>query len=218
MTGRPPLQNRVDPWGQLHAVPARGNLMGNRGVLHEGQTIVRPWKSQAWVTCVLDATFQKRSPFSPGTYSELFFLDEATSFAAGHRPCRVCQRQRHDAFNGAWTSANKPSEPGARLPIAEIDKALHKERARPDRTKRTCRATVSELPPGTFFEHAGQARLVWTTGHLVWSFQGYTRAEPIDPGVEVEVLTPRSIVQLFASGFRPCVHASANVPKEPITR
>lgn len=210
MSERPPLQNRVDPWGQLQPVRARGSRMGNRGILHVDQGIVRRWATRAWVTCVLNETFQKRKPFSPNTYSELFFLDEATAFAAGHRPCRVCQRKRHDHFNTAWTSANAADTSRARLPIADIDKALHAERTRPDKGKRTYTATVADLPPGTFFEHAGQARLVWPTGLLVWSFSGYTKGDPVATDAQVEVLTPRSIVQLFRAGFRPCVHASAN--------
>lgn len=203
-------KNRVDPWGALNAVPDRGGLMGNRGILHVGQDIVRPWATKAWVTCVLDATFQKRTPFSPKTYSELFFLDEATAFAAGHRPCRVCQRQRHDHFNTAWTAANQAAEGRPRLPIADIDKALHAERTRPDKGKRTYTAPVADLPPGTLLEHAGQARLVWPTGLLVWSFRGYARGEPLPPDTPVEVLTPRSIVHMFSAGFMPCVHPSAN--------
>lgn len=186
--------------------------MGNRGILHVGDEIVRPWASKAWVTCVLDATFQKRSPFSPGTYSELFFLDEATAFAAGHRPCRVCQRQRHDAFNNAWTAANTAGSAPARLPIKAIDKGLHAERVRPDKTKQTYLAAVADLPVGTFFALAGQARLVWAGGPLTWSFHGYTRGDTVAPETQVEVLTPRSIVQLFRAGFRPEVHESAGAP------
>ena len=186
--------------------------MGNRGVLHEGQKIVRRWKGKAWVTCVLDATFQTRKPFTPGTYSELFFLDEATAFSAGHRPCRFCQRQRHDAFNLGWTAANAVQPRAGRLLIGEIDKALHVERTLPDRGKRTYSAVLADLPPGSFFEHEGQARLVWPTGLLNWSFAGYTQGKPLVPDTVVKVLTPRSIVQLFRTGFRPSVNASADAP------
>lgn len=212
MNARPPLQNRVDPWGQLQPVRSRGTRMGNRGILHVGDNIVRPWASKAWVTCVLDATFQKRSPFSPGTYSELFFLDEATAFAAGHRPCRVCQRQRHDAFNTAWTAANTAGSAPTRLPIKAIDKALHAERVRPDKTKQTYVAAAADLPVGTFFALAGQARMVWAAGPLTWSFHGYTQGDTVAPETQVEVLTPRSIVQLFRGGFRPQVHETADAP------
>lgn len=208
-------RNRVDPWGELQSVPARGGLMGNRGILHVGQHIVRPWDKKAWVACVLDATFQKRSPFSPNSYSELFFLDEATAFSGGHRPCRTCQRQRHDQFNIAWTAANVATASQAQLPITEIDKALHAERTLPDRSKRTYSSALADLPLGTFFEYLGQARLVWPTGPLVWSFQGYTRGGAIAPETEVSVLTPRSIVQLYRGGFRPRAHPSADAPDFP---
>jgi hypothetical protein len=203
-------RNRVDPAGELHATAARGTLMGNRGILHEGQDIVRPWATKAWVTCVLDATFQKRTPFSPGTYSELFLLDEATAFAAGHRPCRTCQRQRHDHFNIAWTAANRPGAGVSRLPIADIDKALHAERTLPSRGKRSFTAKVSDLPDGTIFLHGGQPSMVWRKAVHAWSFDGYTRGSALPPGALVEVLTPASIVQLFRAGFRPRVHPSAD--------
>jgi hypothetical protein len=205
-------RNRVDPWGELQAVPARGALMGNRGILHVGQDIVRRWANKTWVTCVLDATFQKRAPFSPGTYSELFFLDEATAYSAGHRPCRTCQRLRHDQFNGAWTAANVLGAQRARLPVGDIDKVLHTERTLPDRGKRTYTAPLSELPPGAFFAHQGQARLVWITGVLVWSFDGYSAGSTVPADTQVQVLTPPSIVQLFRAGFRPQVHPSADTP------
>lgn len=212
MNGTTHRRNRVDPWGELQAVPSRGGLMGNRGILHEGQTVVRRWVGKAWVTCVLDATFQRRSPFSPGTYTELFFLDEATALAAGHRPCRTCQRQRHDDFNTAWTAANAATATGKRLPITAIDKVLHAERTLPDRRKRTYTAPLSALPPGAIFEHGGQAHLVWSTGVLAWSFHGYAKGGALAPSTEVQVLTPSSIVQAFRAGFRPRVHASADAP------
>jgi len=212
MSELPPRQNRVDPWGELHSVAARGSLMGNRGILHEGQRIVRRWANKAWVSCVLEETFQKRTPFSPNTYSELFFLDEATAFAAGHRPCRTCQRARHEAFNTAWSAANAAGGSATRLPIASIDQALHAERAKPDRTKRNYVATLADLPPGTFFEHEGQARLVSGIVPPVWSFNGYTAGGPVALESMVLVLTPASIVRLFRSGFRPSVHPSALAP------
>ena len=217
-------QNRVDPWGALHAVPHRGSLMGNRGILHVGQHVVRPWAHKAWVHCVLDAQFQKRKPFSPSSYSELFFLDEATALAAGHRPCRTCQRARHDLFNTLWTQANA-AEPGAgqgagagrsRVPISTIDNTLHAERIGPGKAKRTTDAildaTIHSLPAGSMFAHAGRAWLVWPTGLLPWSFSGYQPAEPLPPGTTVQVLTPASIVHTLRAGYLPLVHPSATQP------
>jgi len=207
-----PLQNRVDPWGALHAVRAKGTRMGNRGILHDAdQRIVRQWASRAWVTCVLSFDrLQPRKPFSPGTYSELFFLDEATAMAAGHRPCRYCQRARFDEFKAGWLSANPSSGPSLRL-IPEIDRIVHDERLTPQRTKRTFDAALSTLPFGTFIEHEEKPHLVVESGLLCWSFEGYVRGN-CPPGSEVvKVLTPASFVRLFRHGFRPFVHASADV-------
>ncbi|RZS57135.1 hypothetical protein [Sphaerotilus mobilis] len=214
---KPPLQNRVDPWGVLHAVQARGTLMGNRGILHDDQNrIVRHWAGKAWLSCVLNPPFeQKRSPFSQGTYSELFFLDEATAFAAGHRPCRSCQRGRYDAFKAGWAAAHAASNPSADaptwLPIAAIDAVLHAERIGPDRRKRTHPSALAGLPDGTFYAAEGEAWLVWRGQSLRWTFDGYQRADAPPAGDEVAVLTPPSIVTLLRSGFRPSVHPTANL-------
>lgn len=209
-----PLQNRVDPWGRLHAVRARGTLMGNRGILHDADLrIVKRWTTQAWVACSLDETFQKRSPFSPGTYSELFFLDEATAYAAGHRPCRTCQRARHDAFNAAWTAANAPAVRAAgleRLPIRTLDAQLHAERVGADRGKRTHPARLDDLPVGTLFAHDGQAWLVAPGGLRRWGFDGYTPGDnPPPPTAEVALLTPPSVVAAIRHGLAVALHPSA---------
>ena len=123
-----PLQNRVDPWGNLIAVTARGAWMGNRGALHNAHNeIITLWKRKPWVTCALDFKGRKRQVFGPNTYSELFFLDEATAFSAGHRPCATCRRDRYNAFKEEWIKVNHPDAPPS-LPIAEIDKQIHTER------------------------------------------------------------------------------------------
>jgi len=139
--------------------------MGNRGILHdEHDKIVRQWATTAWLTCVLSFDrLTPRKPFSTGTYSELFFLDEATAMAAGHRPCRYCQRERFDAFKAGWLSAN-PS-PSLQL-ISEIDRIVHTERVTPDRKKRTFEAVLCTLPVGTFIEHEGKAHLIHESGLL----------------------------------------------------
>ena len=103
-----PLQNRVDPYGKLHAIAARGAWMGNRGILHDDEKrIVAPWRLKRWITCALTFRGRKRQVFAPHRYSELFFLDEATSFAAGHRPCAECRRERYNEFRAAWFEANQ---------------------------------------------------------------------------------------------------------------
>jgi len=202
-----PLQNRVDPSGKLHAVFARGTLMGNRGILHDDeQRIRRPWQHQAWICCQLSFKDRKRALFSPGSYSELFFLDEATAFAAGHRPCGECRRERYQLFKAWWTQAHQP---GSSVTSAQVDKVLHAERTLRGGGKRTYQATLSELPPGTFFEHGGIPYLVWHHGYRPWSFDGYGRAVDWPSDTQVRELTPASIVTLFRLGFVPQVHPSA---------
>lgn len=185
--------------------------MGNRGILHDSENrIVRPWAHNGWVTCLLEFKgIRRASPFSQGNYSELFFLDEATAFAAGHRPCAYCQRARHLEFKGAWVCANVSEDLRASTKMPDIDKVLHAERAISGGGKRTYDAPLVELPMGSMFEHEKTAYLVATQGYLPWSFEGYGVPCRIDPRAVVKVLTPRSIVRAFAGGFMPRVHPSA---------
>src|SRR5262245_60707583 len=121
-----PLQNRVDPYGKLHAAAERGHWMGNRGVLHNREKrIVAFSRSPRWITCVLELKGIRREVFSPNRYSELFFLDEATSLAAGHRPCAECRRKRYEEFLTAWAAGSGDSEA---LHAGDIDRALQAER------------------------------------------------------------------------------------------
>lgn len=207
------LQNRIDPWGKLCAVPSRGTLMGNRGILHNDENrIVRPWAHKAWVTCLLKFKGIERSkPFSQGNYSELFFLDEATAFAAGHRPCAYCQRARHLEFKGAWVRANVSEDLRASTKMPDIDKVIHAERAISGGGKRTYDALLAELPNGAIFEHEECAYLVSARGFLPWSFAGYGGPQSIDPATVVKALTPRSIIRAFTEGFIPTVHSSAGI-------
>jgi hypothetical protein len=186
--------------------------MGNRGILHDdGNRIVRPWAHKAWVTCLLEFNGIKRSkPFSPGNYSELFFIDEATAFSAGHRPCAYCQRKRHLEFKNAWVLANVAEERRASTLMGDVDKVLHAERTMPGGGKSTFDAILGELPCGTVFELEEIAYLVSARGYLPWSFVGYGDASSIDAATMVKVLTPRSIVRAFAQGFTPMVLASAH--------
>lgn len=197
------LQNRVNPWGALCAVPDRGTLMGNRGILHdENNRIVKPWAHKRWVTCLPSFKDIKRpKPFSPGNYSELFFLDEATAFAAGHRPCAYCQRERNKLFKQAWINANCPEGNRSSITMAEIDSILHGERALRGEAKKTYEAQLADLPLGAMFEHDGRAFLVAQGEYLPWSFSGYGTAVDIDKSRSVRVLTPHSVVRAFQHGF-----------------
>jgi len=186
--------------------------MGNRGILHDaGNRIVRPWVHKAWVTCLLEFNGIKRpKPFSPGNYSELFFIDEATAFAAGHRPCAHCQRARHREFKDAWVRANVADEERATTLMPAIDRVLHAERSVPGGRKATFDAPLVELPTGAMFEYEEAPYLVADAGYLPWSFEGYGEPKVLHAATVVKVLTPRSIVRTFAAGFAPMVHKSAS--------
>lgn len=205
------LQNRVDPQGQLHAVPARGDFMGNRGILHNAQQhIVAQWRSKAWITCQLQFKGRQSPVFAPDSYSQLFFRDEATAFAAGHRPCAECRRGRFNEYKAAWLQANHDLIETASPTVLSIDNILHRERLLPDKGKRCHEATLGSLPPGSMLLHNGQALLLWQGKLLAWSFDGYQRSTAALPAASrVQVLTPPSVVRVFASGLLPQVHVSA---------
>ena len=123
------------------------------------------WWHKAWVTCQLEFKERKQQIFSPGSYSELFFLDEVTAFAAGHRPCAECRRDRYNEFKAAWLAMNLP---GSSVPIAYIDKQLHAERAARGGVKITYTDKFNNLPLGTFIERKGNAYLLWQDEFKKW--------------------------------------------------
>ena len=180
--------------------------MGNRGRLHDAsRRIVRPWQVRRWITCVLTFKDRRRVVFSPNRYTELFFLDEATSLAAGHRPCAECRRARYEEFREAWKGASGASA----LPKAdEMDRVLHAERLDAGGAKRTDRAALASLPDGTMVEHQSRPHLLWEGKLRPWSFVGYAPGVDVAPATEVTVLTPPSIVRAIRSGFLPQVAAS----------
>lgn len=207
-----PFQNRVDPWGRLHAVPARGTLLGNRGVIHnQARTIVAHWRTKAWITCQLAWQGRRRPIMRPGSWTELFFLDEATAFAAGHRPCAYCRRARFTEFKTTWIAASPAVLSSAAPRIGEIDSILHAERTRRGGEKVMYEETLEMLPDGVMTElDDANAYLVWRGQLLRWSFDGYARGEaPRLAAPNARVLTPASIVRMFRHGFQPDVHASA---------
>jgi len=208
-----PLQNRVDPWARPHAHPSRAaTQFGNRGILHNAQrAITKPWVGKAWVCC--DPGFKgidRRPLFQPGRYSELFFLDEATAFAAGHRPCAHCRRSRYTEFKAAWAAVHCVARAPGELNISEIDAHLHQSRASRGGGKITYTAPMASLPDGTFIDVDGTAYLLNRGKPLRWSFDGYSTNLHLPAAAEVTVLTPRPLVSLFARGFRPFVHASVD--------
>ena len=191
-----PLQNRVDPFGELHAVAERGAMMGNRGGrLHrDDQTLSRGrWKNKHWLICVCEFKDRHRDVWGR-YYTELFFLDEPTGLAAGHRPCFECRRQAAKAFIAAF--------PGAPSHVEAMDDALHGERVE-NRRKRFWRARLGDLPDGVMIAHAGKAYAVRSSALLPWSFAGYGAPAPLERGAVVEVLTPPSTVAALKGGYRP---------------
>lgn len=181
--------------------------MGNRGVLHDDRRqIVRPWQVKRWIACALDFKGVRRSVMTPRTWTELFFLDEATAFAAGHRPCAYCRNAEYKRFRSLWESLF-----GKVANVDAIDAALHAERV-DGRKKRTWRSNIAALPDGTYVTVEGSARILWHGNLAAWTGNGYTGRITPPAQLEVDVLTPRSIVALFKSGYVPAVHATLQSP------
>jgi hypothetical protein len=205
------LQNRVDPSGNIIKTPARGALMGNRGLLHNAQQqVLRPFRLKAWITCVLEFKGRKRSVMSPGLYTELFFLDEATSFSAGHRPCFECRRVDALLFKSHWLSGNPEYGFDDRTSINEIDTIIHAQRMDRQGGKVTYEATLADLPTGTFVVHEGQPWLVRDGLLFLWSPFGYGPGMTLPDNEKAAVLTPRSVVNAFKSGYLPGMGGSVH--------
>ena len=204
-------QNRVDPFGNLVADPARGSLMGNRGALHDEHGNIRRFhKGNRWIFCELEFKDRRRELMQPGQYTELFFLDEATAFAAGHRPCMECKRERAVEFRDAWAATNLNAE-GAHVRLPMMDAMLQRERIGPSGDKITSKAKLSSLPDGVIVvPEPGEAPSCSIRGAC---FHGASRAMGsrwrCRPDQMVEVLTPRTVVKTFAAGFAPATAVPA---------
>lgn len=200
------LQNRVDPYGNIIKTSARGAWMGNRGLLHDkGKDILRPYKLKAWITCVLQFKGRQRTVMSPNLYTELFFFDEATAFAAGHRPCFECRRQDAIRFKLAWIKGNPEYGFNERTLIQHIDDILHRERINQDGSKVKYQDPLNDFPDGTFIELEDKACLIWQGAVYGWSPFGYGEKKALPKADKVTVLTPRSIVNAFRAGYVPQV-------------
>ena len=198
-----PLRNRVTPFGELVAVAGRGLLMGNRGVLHDdARRVVRAWQVRRWIACRTEFRGRYRAVMQPRRYTELFFLDEATALAAGHRPCRECRNADYQRFRTLWEAAF-----GAPANADAMDRVLHAERLDGKR-KRTHSAGFATLPGGTYVVVDGRAWLVWCGELLAWTDRGYAQRRPLPAGT-ADVLTPASIVTLLRDGYPVTVHPSA---------
>ncbi len=201
--GRRPLQNRVDPFGEFHAVADRGGLMGNRGGrLHRDDQSLggRRWTSKRWIVCTRAFKGRRRSVWAAG-YTELFFLDEPTALAAGHRPCFECRREAAKAFLSAFPL-------GPNLGADGIDEVLHIERVK-DGHKRLWQARLGDLPDGAMIARRARPYAVRGGSLAPWSFSGYGAPLALEPAALVDVLTPPSTIAALAGGFRP-MWAQAN--------
>jgi hypothetical protein len=215
-----PLQNRVTPGGEIIATPHRGLMLGNRGgAFHlPGRTLgARRWATRQWIACVLEFKGRHRAAMmQPNRYTELFFLDEATALAAGHRPCFECRRHDAEHFARLWAETRAWPAP-ARAP--EMDLVLHAERVSARGQKLTYRAQLGTLPDGTFVrldEGADQpAFLIDRNRLLPWRPEGYGPSAVLPRRREGDVLTPRSIVAVLSAGYRPMLHPSAGGGTRP---
>jgi hypothetical protein len=206
-----PLQNRVDPFGQIHAVADRGIFMGNRGIIHDPATktlLKKRWALQAWIICVCEFKGSKREPMGrnrPGGkagWTELFFLDEVTALAAGHRPCFFCQRERAKDFVAHFGDAFGIAEPRA----PEVDRRLHRERlASGGKGKALSAGELSSLPDGAMITAEGKPYAVKDGRALPWSFGGYGPSAAISSitGGALRLVTPPTTVAVLAAGYRP---------------
>ncbi|MES0069270.1 hypothetical protein NKJ73_26170 [Mesorhizobium sp. M0074] len=212
-----PLQNRVDPFGAIHAVPERGLFMGNRGIIHDPETrtlLKKRWALQAWIICVCEFGNVRREPMGRNRaggkagWTELFFLDEVTALAAGHRPCFFCRRERAKDFVRRFGDAFGIAEPRA----PQLDKRLHKERlASGGRATRLKPEALADLPDGTMISSGNRAYALFDGAALPWSFGGYD--EPVGFGgftdSPIRLLTPATTVSVLQKGYEPVWHPSA---------
>jgi hypothetical protein len=205
-------RNRVDPWGDLHADPARGLLTGNRGCLvDEARRIVRHHKSTTlWITCVLRFKDWRHPLDEPHVWTPLFFLDDAVALAAGHRPCATCRRADFVAYRDA-VDGDRP-----RSKAWELDRRLTEERLRRGRgldraaARPVWDADLDALPAGTVIVCDGHPQLVGAATRQPFSFSGW--GQPVARGIgQATVLTPPTSVAALAGGFRPTLHPTAAI-------
>ena len=214
-----PLQNRVDPFGAIHAVSARGLFTGNRGIIHDPETktlLKKRWTSPAWIICACQFRNWRRTPMGrnrPGGkagWTELFFLDEVTALAAGHRPCFFCRRERAIDFVTRFGKAFGIEEPRAPM----LDKRLHKERvASGGRLPAVPLSELDSLPDGTMVADGSIAYVLRAGKALEWSFSGYAKLVTFDHLAErpLRLLTPVTTIAVLRHGFTPVWHPSADI-------
>jgi hypothetical protein len=200
-----PRQNRVTPYGELEAVAGRGTFWGNRGqLLNASGGLARYSQGKLWIICVLEFKGRRRTLWQPNRLTELFFLDEATGLAAGHRPCGECRYPRYQAFKRAW-EAVFPGEPSG---AQAMNERLHADRLTSPGVRRTYQAPLDELPDGAMADFDGRPWLVLGDRLLAWSHSGYQEQRDRPGGERVTVITPRATVAVLAAGYQPALHHS----------
>jgi hypothetical protein len=202
-----PLQNRVTPLCDIVVAPERGLFTGNRGIIHDPRTrtlLTRRWASRAWLICTLQWRGVRRTVMGAGSWTELFFLDEATALAAGHRPCFLCRRAAAQAFQACFP-ANGQREP---LKAGDIDRMLHAERL-DGRRKRLHAMTLpaADLPDGVMILQGSGPHLILGGLARPWSPAGY--GAPTAPRDGARLITPPATVAVLRAGYRPLIHSSA---------
>ena len=208
-----PLQNRVTPLGDIVAIPERGSMMGNRGIIHDPRTktlLKKRWSTKAWIVCVCDFKGKRRDVMATQSWTELFFLDEATALAAGHRPCFFCRRDDANRFRAAWEQGNRVVQARA----SAMDETLHAERL-DGRVKRWHPLPMppEQLPDGAMLQ-AGEASYLIAQGRaLLWSAGGYR--EVSGDLRDAALLTPPSTLRAMQAGYRPALHPSSIRHIEP---
>jgi hypothetical protein len=204
-----PLQNRVTPSGDIVAIADRGMFVGNRGIIHDPATktlLRKRWSNPAWIICVCEFRGRWREVMGGRSWTELFFLDEATAFAAGHRPCFYCRREDATRFRGAWEQGNATG----RVLAPDMDRVLHGERL--DHGKKRLHPLpmpLAKLPEGAMVRQGTESYLIAQGRPLKWSPAGYSEAgTSLDGGALL--LTPPSTLRAFGAGYRPVLHPSAS--------
>jgi hypothetical protein len=196
----------VTPFGEIIATEARGLLFGNRGVLHDQDgRLVRSWQVRRWIACRLEFKSRRRPLMRPGRFTELFFLDEATALAAGHRPCAQCRSEDFLRFRQSWMDVHPDGSPR----VDDIDRMMQGERVDSGGGKRLHEVRLEDLPNGTMVAEAGQAWLVLDDGLLSWSPSGYGTRQTARGPATVMALTPPSIIGIIRAGYEPGIHPTA---------
>ncbi len=210
-----PLQNRVQPTGEIIADPARGTFTGNRGIIHRDDRRLGTsrWSHHAWICCVLEWQGRKRPVMSGRNWTELFFLDEAVAMAAGHRPCGYCRRKDYARFGEAWQVAT-----GQPASAKEMDRKLHAARIiRGTRQQRRYEAPIDRLPSGAMIMHDGDPCLVSSDALHPYQRHSYGAAIKRPRSSLVTVLTPEPMIDVLRAGFAPHIHPSAGL-SDPASR